>query len=467
MDIKKKISSIPASPGVYLMKGQGQGLLYVGKAASLKARLQSYFRQRPVSARLEALITSIKDIEFILTANEAEALLLENALIKSRQPKYNVALRDDKNYPLLKLTLNEKFPRLIITRRKIPDGARYFGPFTEARLLRQALAFLRRVFPLRTCRVMPKRVCLNYYLRQCLAPCADKAGDGKYKEIVKGLIMFLEGKRPELIRQLEDAMAKASKEKRFEDAARLRDQMRSLTQAVSAPIRQGAEQLEALKEILRLKKSPKRIEAFDVSNISGKEAVGSMVVFANGSPYKNGYRKFKIKTVAGIDDYSMMREIVRRRYEKLIEARQALLDLIIIDGGRGHLASAVDELQKLGLRNIPVIAIAKEFEDIFVQGRQEPVKLTPNSSVLHLIQWIRDEAHRFAIGYHKVLRGRLTSTSALDGIKGIGPNKKTALIKHFGSVEGIKRAAVADLLRVRGINRQLAGEVKRTLNGQL
>lgn len=465
MGIKEKIKNLPDSAGVYLMKGKNGDMIYIGKAASLKKRVASYFRERQASLRLKALIDNIEDIDYIATGNEAEALLLEAALIKSNHPKYNVALRDDKNYPLLKLTLNEKFPRLVITRKRRPDGAGYFGPFTEAKLLRQALAFLRRVFPLRTCKTMPKTVCLNYYLRQCLAPCADKVDKERYGEIVNQLVMFLEGRRPELLKELEKRMMKASKEKRYEEAARLRDQIRALTQFIYIPQgkQEAGNQLSAVREILNLKREPKRIEAFDVSNISGKEAVGSMVAFLDGMPYKNGYRKFRIKEAGGIDDYKMMKEIIRRRYHKLIEEKQPLPDLIVIDGGKGHLSGAKEELDRLDLKDVPIMSIAKEFEHIFVPERQEPIKLPVNSSVLYLIQRIRDEAHRFAIGYHKTLRGRLTEISILDDIKGIGPKKKIALIKRFGSIGGIKKADKQDLLKVKGIDKRLADEIKRHL----
>ncbi|MCX5716444.1 MAG: GIY-YIG nuclease family protein, partial [Candidatus Omnitrophica bacterium] len=217
-----KIKTLPDSPGVYLMKNSGGDVIYVGKAASLKKRVRSYFRERPLSARLSALVNNISDVEFILTANEAEALLLESALIKSRQPKYNVALRDDKNYPLLKLTTNEKFPRLFIARMKKNDGATYFGPYTEAKLLRKSLSFLKRVFPLRTCKTMPKSLCLNFYLGQCNGPCVGKIDAKKYEELTNRLIMFLEGKKPELVKQLETEMIAASKEKRYEGAAGIR-----------------------------------------------------------------------------------------------------------------------------------------------------------------------------------------------------------------------------------------------------
>jgi len=463
MDIKKKIKQFPDSPGVYLMKDEAGGVIYAGKAASLKKRVASYFKARSFSPRLEALISNIKDIEYILTNNESEALLLEVALIKSRQPKYNVALRDDKNYPLLKLTVNEKFPRLFITRLKKNDGAMYFGPYTSAKLLRQAVDFLRRAFLFRACKTLPKTVCLNYYLKQCLAPCGNKADQKQYREAVERVIMFLEGRRPEVLKGLEEKMNAAARQKRYEEAARYRDQVRALTQFISMPKGRmtAANQLAAIKDILDLKKEPRRIEAFDVSNISGREAVGSMITFLDGKPYKNGYRKFRIKEVKGIDDYSMMREIVRRRYQGLIEEKAELPELIIIDGGKGHLSGAKEELDALGLDAIPIMSIAKEFEHIFIPARQEPIKLPANSLVLYLIQRVRDEAHRFAIGYHKALRGKLMGVSALDDIKGIGPRKKITLIKHFGSIEGIKNAAIQDLVKIKGINKGLADEIKR------
>jgi len=377
-----------------------------------------------------------------------------------------VALRDDKSYPFLKLTTNEKFPRLFITRIRKADGARYFGPYTEARLLRQAVTFLKWVFPLRVCKTMPKTACLNLYLKQCLAPCIERVNKKGYDEVVDQLTMFLEGRRPELLKHIEKKMIEASKDKGFEEAARLRDQLKALTQAIVIPKQEEDEtgELEALKEILRLKRLPQRIEAFDCSNISGKEAVGSMVTFLNGKPHKSGYRRFKIKTVAGVDDYQMMREIIRRRYQHLIQERKHPPDFIVIDGGKGHLSSAQDELKKLDIHNIPMIGIAKEFEHIYVPGRAAPIKLTPSSYVLHLIQRIRDEAHRFAIEYHKGLRSKLTSVSELDGIRGVGQKRKIALIKHFGSVGGIKGATTSDLMDVKGINESVAERVKEALS---
>jgi len=467
MDIKKKIKGFPDSPGVYLMKDSSGAVIYIGKAVSLKKRVGSYFKQRPVSPRLGALISNISDIECIFTNNEAEALLLEAALIKSGHPKYNVALRDDKNYPMLKLTVNERFPRLFITRIKKTDGSRYFGPYTDSGLLRQALTFLRRIFPLRTCKKLPKAVCLNYHLKQCLGPCVVKIDEKEYRKIVNRLVLILEGRRPELLKRLQEEMGQAAASRSYEEAGRLRDEIRSLTQFAGRGQGPGTRgQLEALRVILNLKKEPKRIEAFDVSSISGKEAVGSMIVFIDGKPYKNGYRKFKIKEVRGIDDYGMMQEIVKRRYQKVIEGKLPLPDLIIIDGGRGHLSSAKEELDKIGLKDVSIMSIAKEFEHIFLPDRPDPIKLPANSLVLYLIQRIRDEAHRFAIGYHKVLRGRLVESSVLDDIKGIGPRKKAALIRQFGSVPNIRYAKIKDLINVRGINKTLALEVIRAVNNR-
>ncbi|MDD5449280.1 MAG: excinuclease ABC subunit UvrC [Candidatus Omnitrophica bacterium] len=465
MDIKEKIKKLPEAPGVYLMKGKNGAVIYVGKAASLKKRVASYFRNRPVSARLSALIDNIEDVDFMVTSNEAEALILEAALIKSRRPKYNVALRDDKNYPLLKLTVNERFPKLIITRQKRNDGAMYFGPYTSARLLREAVNFLRRAFLFRTCNKLPKTVCLNYYLKQCLAPCGGKSDEKAYRGVVNQVIMFLDGRRPEVLKELEEKMNAAAVQKKYEEATRYRDQISALTQFIENGRERYAvnNQLQAMKGILGLKKEPAIIEAFDVSNISGKEAVGSMIIFKEGKPHKQGYRKFRIKDTAGIDDYRMMREIVRRSFQRLLDEGRQHPDLVVIDGGKGHLLCAKEELDKLGLGGIPMMSIAKEFEHIFLPDRPQPVKLPANSPVLYLIQRIRDEAHRFAIRYHKGLRGKLVEESVLDSINGIGPKRKTDLIKYFGSIEGIKKAPTADLMRVRGINKRLADEIKKRI----
>ncbi|MCX5686122.1 MAG: excinuclease ABC subunit UvrC [Candidatus Omnitrophica bacterium] len=407
MDYKEKIRGLPGAPGVYIMKGEKGEALYVGKALNLKKRVSSYFQpRRNLPDRLETLVQNVRDIAYIPTRTEAEALIYENGLIKQLSPKYNVALRDDKSYPMLKLTLGEKFPRLFITRQKKADGSIYYGPYTNAKLLRRALVILRQVFPLRSCGKMKKSVCLNYHIKQCLGPCAGLVDETKYGEIVFELKMFLEGKRSELLKRLSERMAASSKEQKFEEAALYKIRLEGLSSVKEAVTYTPAGELEELGAILGIKRRPDMIEAFDVSNIMGKSAVGSMICFYKGRPRKSEYRKFKIKTVSGMDDYAMMREIVQRRYLRLVAEKRVLPDLILIDGGKGHLAAAADELEKLGLAKIPVIGIAKEFERIYLKGRPEPILLPRESKTLHLLERIRDEAHRFAISYHRKLMSK-------------------------------------------------------------
>jgi excinuclease ABC subunit C len=408
MDLKAKVKSLPALPGVYMMKDRDGVVLYVGKAGNLRKRVSSYFYpNRRMNERIDRLVSLIEDVEYMVTSTEAEALIYENSLIKQLEPKYNVALRDDKSYPMLKLTVNEKFPRIFITRRKQDDGAIYYGPYANAKLLKEAILILRQIFPLRTCAKMPKNVCLNYHIKQCVAPCAGKVTDEEYAGIVLELKLFLEGKRTELLKLLTQKMTAASRKEEFEQAAHLRARIEALSTIGHDSVSyKPLGQIEELRTVLGIEKPLEIIEGFDVSNIMGKEAVGSMVHFFKGRPKKNEYRKFKISTVSGVDDYAMMREIVGRRYSRLLQEKKAMPDLILIDGGKGHLAAAVGELEKLGLSGIPTIGIAKEFEHIFVKDKKDPLILPKESKALHLLQRVRDEAHRFAISYHRVLRSK-------------------------------------------------------------
>ena len=408
MGIKKKLKDIPKSPGVYLMKDADGRVLYIGKAKDLSKRVASYFQEyRPKTLRQMSLMENVRDLDYILTTSEEEALIYEANLIKEKRPKYNVDLKDDKSFPFLKLTLNEKFPRLIITRRKKDDGTRYFGPYTRVKLLRSALAIMKSIFPLRTCRKMPDHVCLSYHIGQCLGPCVKKIDEKEYREIIRQLILFLEGKKTRLLRELAQEMEELSREERFEDAAIVRNRIAALSEVPGKKMRDYSgwgDVAVKLKRLLRLSRLPLRIEAFDVSNIQGKEATGSMVYFCNGRPDKSNYRRFRIKGVEDIDDYAMIREIVRRRYKRLKEEGEPYPDLIIIDGGKGHLKTAYDELVRLNLRSIPVIAIAKREENIFMLGSKKALDINKDSQILYFIQQIRDEAHRFALKYHHKLR---------------------------------------------------------------
>ena len=405
MDIKDTVKKFPDSPGVYIMRGAGGSVLYVGKAGSIRKRVSSYFARSSHTVRIDHLVSEIKRIDYIKTNSEAEALIYEASLIKSERPKYNIDLKDDKSYPYLKLTANEEYPRLLIVRGKKADGALYFGPYTNVKLLRQAVAFMRTVFPLRVCKKMGRKLCMNYHIAKCPGPCREKIEKKAYKKTVRDLEMFLGGRRSKLLDNLSRRMEEVSRRLDFEEAARIRDRIRNLSTVVTKRSVPGPlDQIDELKFVLHLKRRPKRMEAFDISNIRGKEAVGSMVSFYDGKPDKANYRKFRIRTVKEIDDYKMMREVVYRRYRRLLDERRRLPDLIIIDGGKGHLTAAIKELDGLGIKKIPVIGIAKEFEHIYVQNRQLPIILPNDSSILQLIRRIRDEAHRFARNYHILLR---------------------------------------------------------------
>jgi len=407
MDVQERIKGLPHSPGVYIMKDGRGAVIYVGKADDLKKRVSSYFQPaRRLPSRAAKMVSCVNDIATINTQTSAEALIYENSLIKQYQPRYNVALRDDKTYPMLKLTVGEKFPRLLVTRQRKDDGSVYYGPYTNAKLLREAVKGLRRIFPLRKCETMKGKVCLNYHIKQCAAPCEEKIGSAAYREIVSEVRLFLEGRKSELIQALSEKMAKASRDERFEEAVRYRDRIEALGALAKNKIRYNPlDSLDELKEMLALPGRPERIEAFDISNIGQEDAVGSMVVFLKGRPYKGGYKRFKIKEVSGVDDYAMMREVVRRRYLRVRNEHLPRPDLVLIDGGKAHLGAAQDELAKLGLR-LPMAGIAKELELVYLQDRNEPVMLPKESKALHLLERVRDEAHRFAIAYHHLLRSK-------------------------------------------------------------
>jgi Nuclease subunit of the excinuclease complex len=406
--LKETIKNLPDSPGVYMMKSASGEILYVGKADNLRKRVSSYFQaSKRHPDRIESLVSQIADVAHLPTATSAEALIYENGLIKQLSPKYNVALRDDKSYPMLKVTLKEKFPRLIITREKKEDGSVYYGPYANAKLLKEALKILRKLFPLRTCSRLPNKKCLEFDIGQCLGPCEGKVGEERYGGIIKELRLFLEGRHSELLKFLSEKMRQLSKDEKFEEATECRNRLVALGSVNTDRVKYGpANETSELKSVLGIEGKLETIEAFDISNIMGDEAVGSLVCFRKGKPDKDEYRKFKIRTVSGMDDYSMMREIVHRRYKRSVEEKKELPDLIIIDGGRGHLSVAMDELKKLGLEHLPVIGIAKEFERIYVKDKKDPILLPGESKALHLLERVRDEAHRFAISYHKKLMSK-------------------------------------------------------------
>jgi excinuclease ABC subunit C len=396
--LKRKIVVAPDEPGVYLMKDASGSVVYIGKAKSIKKRLSSYLGGG-LSAKTLALLSRVADIEFRLTPTESLALILEASLVRRYRPKYNISLRDDKSFPLVKIT-DEEFPAVYITRKRSALPGRYFGPYTNAGLLKEALKIIRREFPYRSCRKLPKKACIYYRIGLSPAPCIRRISKHAYAKTINDISLILQGRIDELVSKLSRQMYLRSARKEFEQAAKIRDQINALG-SLSQSNSQG--QIEGLKGLLKLKKTPQRIEAFDISNISGQEASGSMVSFYRGLPDKNNYRRFRIKTINGIDDYRMLSEVLRRRYSRVIKERLPLPDLIIIDGGKGHLLTAARQLQRLGL-SIPLSSIAKKEENIYIFGKAGLIQLRSDIPALNLIRRIRDEAHRFAVSYHRLLR---------------------------------------------------------------
>lgn len=404
-----KIKDLPLTSGVYLMKDTRAQVIYVGKAVSLKKRIQSYFRKRPGPlSKTDFLVSEIRGLDYISTQSEAEALILEASLIKKYRPKYNVELRDDKSYPFIEITRDE-FPHIKLVRPRVRNKtSQYYGPYINSKLIREALSILRRIFPFCTCDPFPKKPCLDFHLGLCPGPCCGEISKKDYAGNIRDIRFILEGKKDELIKDLQSRMNDASRAKDFERAAKIRDQVRALGALFSGTGDVNCfKETEQLQRALDLARRPERIEAFDVSNIMGQESVGSMVSFFNGSPDKRNYRKFRIKTVNGIDDVRMMGELIRRRYRRLKAEQKLFPDLIVVDGGKGQLSAAVQELEKLDV-SIPVLALAKREEEVFLPRRRGPVLLPTDSLGLKLLQRIRDEAHRFAVSYHRLLRGKKT-----------------------------------------------------------
>jgi excinuclease ABC subunit C len=401
--LKQKIRALPDKAGVYIFKDKRGIPIYIGKANSLKKRVQSYFN-RPLDTKTQAMAAKIVSLECRLTASPAQARILEAELVRRIQPQYNIDLKDDKSFLAIKISAAE-FPVVSLARSRAKEkGAAYFGPYPDAARLRQALKIIRRIFGFRSCRRFPHAPCLYYRLKLCPAPCAGKISRRAYAEIIRQIKLFLQSRQEELLRRLYRRMQEQAKEKRFEEAALLRDRVAALSAIQEgAPGASSDAEIRDLEKRLRLAHPPLRIEAFDISNISGREATGSMVSFYKGLADKNNYRRFRIKGVAGIDDYAMLREVVGRRYLRLVNENLPLPDLVLIDGGRAHLLAAAQVCQKLGL-NLAIASIAKEEENIYIQAGPSPIKLKEGSPALNLIRRIRDEAHRFALRYHHLLR---------------------------------------------------------------
>lgn len=405
MDIKAKVKSLPLVSGVYLMKDSSGQVIYVGKAVSLRKRVQSYFRRsKAVQSKTDLLVAQIKEIDYIETNSEAEALILEASLIKKYDPKFNVELRDDKSYPYIEFN-GEDFPRVSVQRPSVKKKSSvYYGPYVNPRLIREALNIIRKIFRFRTCDPFPKKECLDYHIGLCDAPCIGQISKKEYKKNIRHVRLILEGKKDVLYRGLRKEMEEYSRSREFEKAAKVRDQLRAIGALYSGTKDVNYyKEAEQLQRALQLPRLPERIETFDISNIMGNQAVGSMVSFLNGKPDKQNYRRFKIKEVEGIDDFKMIAEIVRRRYRRLKNEGKAYPDLIVIDGGKGQLMAACHELRKLNV-DIPIVSLAKREELLFLPKKRDAIRLPLNSLGLKLIQRTRDEAHRFAVTYHRKLR---------------------------------------------------------------
>lgn len=392
----QKIKELPDLCGVYIFRGKSSKALYIGKTTSLRKRILSHFREA------KGFIKKVEDIDYILCATEEQALLLEASLIKEEKPKYNVVLKDDKSYPYVVIT-QEKYPAIYVARPKKTKNLILFGPYPNVKLLKSALNLIRKIFPFRSCKNLPEKVCLYYHLRLCPGVCEEKIKEEDYQDIVDNIIRILKGERKILLKKLQRKMEKLAKEKKFEEAGLYRDRLEALSKLYTG--RSEGNEAIILKEILHLKRIPFIIEGIDISCIQGKEACGSVVVFKDGYPDKSSYRRYRIKEVEGVDDYRMIAEIVERRYRHLKEERKKLPDLVVIDGGKGHLSVAKKTLDSLGVQ-IPVISLAKRKEEIWIPSKKEPLRLPSDNLGLQLLQRVRDEAHRFAYRYHQILRKR-------------------------------------------------------------
>jgi excinuclease ABC subunit C len=399
MDLQKKIENLPLVCGVYVMKSAAGEVLYIGKASLLQKRVKSHFL-RNSSFKKEFFIENVKDIDYIECDTPEQALILEAALIQEKKPKYNIALRDNKSYPYIEIT-NEDFPRIFISRPRNKSKNTFFGPYPKVKTVKSALGLIRTIFPYRSCRIMPKSACLFYHLKLCQAPCIGNISTKQYRDSVVSICRILKGERSELSRYLKNQMAKLSANQNFEEAAKIRDRLSALEGIYKGKPKDH--QIVSLKETLNLRHLPLIIEAIDISSLGPSDATGSVVVFRDGSADKNNYRRYRIKEVKAIDDYAMIAEVVRRRYSRLLAENRKLPDLVIIDGGKGHVQIARAELSKLKVF-LPVIGIAKRNEEIWLPDKDTPLIIPKDSSSLHLIQRIRDEAHRFARKYHLILR---------------------------------------------------------------
>lgn len=583
------LTGLTPRPGVYLMRGADDQILYIGKAVDLSKRVRSYFRPSAQHVpKIRAMVRQVLRVETIVVDNEVEALILEDTLIKAHQPHYNALLKDDKTYPYLKITWQDAYPHLVVTRKRLSDGAVYYGPYPNAGALYETIRLIKEIFPIKQCQATCKTPCLYYHLGRCLAPEAKQVDPALYRDLIKQVMAVLDGKSKGLEDQLQRQMKEAAQSLDFERAGLLRDRLFALSKMaerqkmVSSPdtdqdviglvfrearvifqvfqVRHGrlvgrnthrfkasgdelpellkqflfyyyAQQAappeillpehpqdeaalqtwlsdkgkvrllvpkrgeksdllalatqnarlalgspvgsdnafepacEDLAERLGLAGPPMRIEGFDISHTAGTHTVASLVVFREGRPSKNDYRHYKIRLQEGqVDDFRSMAEVVRRRYAKRLADNEPLPELILIDGGKGQLSFAKGELDRLGLAHIPVVGLAKREEEIFLPGESEPLEWDPQAPGLRLLRRVRDEAHRFAVGFHRQLRGKRMVASSLDAVPGIGPKRRRALLERFGSLDEIKRATLHELIALGGLPKQVAEGLQAALH---
>jgi excinuclease ABC subunit C len=476
-NLKSKVRDLPNKPGVYLMRDRLGRVIYVGKARSLRKRVGQYFhpsRQMRWDPKTTALIESIADFETFVVKSEAEALLLEGKLIKEYRPHYNVMLKDDKRFLLVKVSLNEEYPRFKFARLKKDDGARYFGPFAHAGSVRVAMQWIRKTYGVLVQGTgAPKAKDLKYSTYLVPVPLKDMPHD-EYLRRVGLACDFLDGRNKEALDALDHQMREAAKSMQFEKAAELRDVIGSLRDIANAarerkfarelsPKIDRQQELTELQQVLQLTVPPRHIEGFDISHISGTLSVASAVCFVDGRPHKEHYRHYRIKTVIGTDDFASMAEVVGRRYARLRAEGGQLPDLVMVDGGAGQLSAALAALDQLELRDLPVIGLAKQMEEIYTPASPAPLQLPRNSPALHIIQRLRDEAHRFANAYHQKLRTRRIQESVLDEVPGLGDKRKRALLQHFGSIQRLRQASAEEIAAVPGLSLKTAAALKEFL----
>ena len=478
-------SEIPDKPGVYVFRDRFGEVIYVGKARRLRRRLANYFqpsRRRTADPKTRSLINSIAEWNYEVVRSDDEALILESRLIKDYAPRYNILMRDDKRYLLLALDPGERFPTLKLARIKRPGRIRYFGPFPHGYALKTTLEYLLAHFGLRACHTAEpdaetRRRCLKRIVRDCCGPCTGRITPGEYRARLDAALRVLEGDITELKAEISAEISECVAAERFEKAARLRDVMdnlsavfgrrnRSFDRPELPGVASGPDAAEALRRRLGLSRPLKRIVGFDISNTFGTQAVASMVVFSDGRPDRERYRRFRIKTVDHSDDFAMMAEAVGRYFGRLLRENRPLPDLLMVDGGRGQLSAALNRLVELGCPALPVLGLAKRMEEIILPGDAAVLRLDRHDPALRLLQALRDEAHRFAVGYHRVLRDRRMEQSALDDIPGIGPVRRKKLLEAFGSVRRLRDVTADEVVkRVPGMGKMLAEKMLSSLRG--